>query len=99
MGVTTIKPRVHLLDIRVAKSQVVQRRHNRPDYRTVMRKAGYLCEICGDHAADEVDHIVPLHMGGGDHIGNKQAVCGKCHKTKSAREAKERSGPTSEGET
>lgn len=37
-------------------------------------------------AATEVDHIVPLHLGGGDERANLQPLCADCHKIKTARE-------------
>lgn len=38
----------------------------------------------------ERDHIVPLHLGGGDNAANVQGLCGECHRNKSDREMAER---------
>lgn len=49
-----------------------------------------LCAECQRHgrvtAAEEVDHIKPLHSGGKDIESNKQGLCKECHKAKSAGE-------------
>lgn len=92
MRVESIKPKVDMLNVRRVSTISVIRKHNRPEYRAVMRRAGYICEVCGTHAAEQVDHIVPLHLGGGDHIDNKQAICLHCHKIKTEAEAVERLG-------
>ena len=34
----------------------------------------------------QVDHIVPLHKGGSNDVGNLQALCEDCHADKTARE-------------
>ena len=48
------------------------------------------CSICLQQgrlrAATEVDHIVPLHQGGGDERSNLQPLCHDCHADKSAAE-------------
>lgn len=45
-----------------------------------------ICELCGQAAAAEVDHIQPQHRGGGNEPENLQALCRSCHRTKSALE-------------
>ena len=49
-----------------------------------------LCEHCSrkglTRAADEVDHILPLHKGGKDTDDNKQALCSPCHRAKTAQD-------------
>ena len=48
------------------------------------------CSICLRRgrlrAATEVDHIVPLHLGGGNERSNLQPLCHDCHTDKSAAE-------------
>lgn len=44
---------------------------------------------CG-RPAIEVDHIVPLSLGGADHESNCQAICRDHHRLKSADEQRER---------
>jgi 5-methylcytosine-specific restriction endonuclease McrA len=43
-----------------------------------------MCRYCGA-AATEVDHILPVSRGGGSHMANLQALCRRCHATKTAR--------------
>ena len=43
-------------------------------------------------AADEVDHVIPLWMGGRDDETNYQSLCKACHAEKTAAEAKGRGG-------
>lgn len=45
-----------------------------------------LCRLCGERAATEVDHIVPLARGGADNDGNMQGVCRACHAKKTRRD-------------
>lgn len=52
-------------------------------------------EQCRVSASVEVDHIVPLHLGGSDDDSNKQGLCIPCHQAKSADEARGRAGQKS----
>lgn len=59
----------------------------------VLRRDNYLCQRCLPERvtlAIEVDHIVPLHMGGSDTDENKQGLCLACHLKKSKEEEKAR---------
>jgi len=38
-------------------------------------------------ASEEVDHVVPLSLGGTEDRHNKQGICKPCHKAKTARES------------
>jgi len=50
------------------------------------------CELVGRvRAATEVDHIVPLFMGGTEAESNLQGLCHDCHAEKTARESVDRS--------
>lgn len=55
-----------------------------------------LCRAClaqnVTRASVEVDHIVPLHLGGSDRRSNKQGLCAPCHRAKTAAEARDRGG-------
>jgi 5-methylcytosine-specific restriction endonuclease McrA len=48
----------------------------------VFRRDGFLCRVCGEAAAEEVDHITPLESGGKDNLENLQSICKACHKIK-----------------
>jgi 5-methylcytosine-specific restriction protein A len=58
-------------------------------------RANPLCCVCEAEGkitiADEVDHIVPLSVGGRDHESNYQSLCKPCHAVKTAGEAARRS--------
>lgn len=47
--------------------------------RRVLDEAGWACELCGNPAA-EVDHRIPLALGGTDDRWNLRAVCRACHR-------------------
>lgn len=57
-----------------------------------LERDGYLCVECRKNGvspipiAVQVDHIVPLHMGGLDEDDNCQSLCGPCHDDKSRAE-------------
>jgi 5-methylcytosine-specific restriction endonuclease McrA len=42
---------------------------------------GY-CQCCRSRRQLTVDHIVPLVLGGGNHLGNLQCLCEQCNKAK-----------------
>jgi 5-methylcytosine-specific restriction protein A len=50
-----------------------------------------LCRKCLEQdittASAEVDHIIPLSLGGREERSNKQALCKPCHAAKTAAEA------------
>lgn len=56
----------------------------------IMRRDAYLCQACKAVGkltpATEVDHITPKAHGGTDHPDNLRAICGPCHRAKTARE-------------
>ena len=49
-----------------------------------------LCVIClgggRTSLATELDHVLPLHQGGTDTVGNRQGLCAQCHLEKSKTE-------------
>ena len=91
--VVTLKPRLATLDARVARTPVVQRTRGSTwmRIRTAQLRAHPLCAACRSRgvvaAAEEVDHVVPLHLGGGDGDENLQSLCVECHRAKTASEA------------
>ena len=47
------------------------------------------CEAAGiARVAEELDHVIPLVLGGADDDSNYQSLCVECHRAKSAAEAK-----------
>ena len=53
--------------------------------RAALDRDGWTCRTCGD-TATEVDHIVNAAQGGSDDPANLAAICGPCHKQKTAAE-------------
>jgi len=53
----------------------------------ILLRDAYTCQICGRVSAQlEVDHIVPLGMGGAESDANRRCLCKDCHDEKSAKE-------------
>lgn len=48
----------------------------------LLEKAKNQCEYCGDKENLEVDHIIPVSIGGSNEIENLQILCRKCNRTK-----------------
>lgn len=59
----------------------------------ILRKHKGICYICGQPGADEVDHIIPRHLGGSDLPHNLAPIHQKlpphCHRKKTQEEAQE----------
>ena len=59
----------------------------------VMTRDNGLCQAClrtGQLTpASEVDHIVPVSQGGTNDLGNLEAICHRCHTTKTAAESRQ----------
>jgi 5-methylcytosine-specific restriction endonuclease McrA len=71
--------------IRGAKLQKIRER--------ILLRDNYTCAGCGRITAYlQVDHVVPLFMGGSESDENRQLMCDVCHDAKSAREEMERRG-------
>ena len=91
---TSLKPKIQRLDIRVG-SPVVKRilgRHLQRIRDRILLRDEYTCRKCGRVTVDgEVDHIVPLVLGGSSADSNLQYLCRPCHQVKSLGEEKERS--------
>lgn len=45
-----------------------------------------VCQKCNDALSTDCDHILPKSQGGTDDRSNLQALCGTCHKQKTAAE-------------
>ena len=100
MSVPSLKPRIAQLAAKrigvIALSAGTPRKHDRQH---AQRRARWMsahplcahCERAGRvEQADELDHVVPLHLGGADDEANYQSLCVACHKAKTAREAARR---------
>lgn len=91
--ITSIKPRISTLDVRIGSPAAVERIRG---YKlTVIRERiivrdGAACVKCGCGLNLEIDHIVPLSIGGSEADINRQVLCVGCHKLKSLNEEKER---------
>jgi len=60
--------------------------------RATLRRAGGRCEAVGFDGdrctaqATDVDHVVPVSEGGGDHLANLQGLCRHHHQVKTGQE-------------
>lgn len=54
----------------------------------VLKRDHYLCQVCRLRSAEAVDHIRPKARGGSDELDNLQAICGPCHRAKTASESR-----------
>jgi hypothetical protein len=48
----------------------------------VLAQALFVCEICGEASATQVDHIWPRTLGGSHRRSNLRAACGPCNRQK-----------------
>jgi hypothetical protein len=60
--------------------------------RRVAARAEWRCAGCGVCVDEhyEIDHRVPLHLGGSNEMSNLDLLCSNCHHTKTRTEAIER---------
>ena len=59
---------------------------NWPVVRRKVLRLSDVCYLCGTRGADEVDHVIPRHKGGGDSVDNLRPVHRACHAKKSSAE-------------
>lgn len=91
MSLRTIKSKAKSIDIRIGSKpskRITGRALMRIRDRILMRDC-YTCRVCGRVDPGpwlEVDHIVPLHIGGKEEDSNRQVLCHSCHKKKSEKE-------------
>jgi len=98
--IKTLKPGVRTLDQRTARNPPGQKRLRGDSLYAVMkrlvREKPRMCAACYATGrvtiGEELDHIVPLWQGGSNEAGNLQWLCRPCHREKTAREARERTG-------
>ena len=91
---STLKPRISTIDTRVGSPAAVERirgwKLTKIRERVLLRDE-YTCRGCGRVSSSlEVDHVVPLHLGGSESDENRQSICVECHEAKSEREEKGR---------
>jgi len=56
--------------------------------RALLRMQRHTCQICGqssDHSKIEVDHIIPVALGGSNDFSNLQLLCLPCNRRKAAK--------------
>jgi 5-methylcytosine-specific restriction protein A len=57
----------------------------------VLQRDAHTCQIRGPRClvtASQVDHVVPVYLGGADDMGNLRAVCVPCHNTVTTEQAR-----------
>ena len=70
------------------KAQIGRRQRQRRNYYDIfgnVTSTVYFCKMCGRvRTLDdlEVDHIIPVSLGGSDALDNKQLLCSKCNREK-----------------
>ena len=53
--------------------------------------ANWTCALCNEPALNcDIDHIVPVDLGGGDEMSNLRVLCIGCHIVKTSQEARTR---------
>src|SRR5262249_43328694 len=97
MKLASLKPRVSKIGLGRAAALIPPRMTGR---RLVSRNRDFLathplCAACRMKVATEVDHRVPLHLGGLDEESNLQGLCHDCHAEKTTAEQAARLGTTS----
>lgn len=69
-----------------------RRRINGHEKKIVAARQAWKCKLC-EHLLDEtfeVDHVIPLHVGGDDDINNCRALCPNCHRKITVQQEAER---------
>ena len=59
--------------------------------KAVLERSGGLCRVCLcalDVSSAEIDHTIPLELGGEDEIENLQPLCKPCHRAKTTEDIK-----------
>lgn len=94
MPLKTLKSKIETLDTRIGTNPVTERIRGRRLQKINQRiglRDGFTCQMCGRlDAHGEVDHKVPLHLGGTESDENRQWLCQECHEKKNEREEAER---------
>jgi 5-methylcytosine-specific restriction endonuclease McrA len=60
-------------------------RHFSPRRKQLIRERdGFKCVLCGSDDRLQVDHIIPVRLGGTNDVGNGRTLCHACHVKKTA---------------
>jgi 5-methylcytosine-specific restriction protein A len=97
------KPKIKTLESRIKKAEISRISTPGTDrirgsalqkiIRRIAVRDNYICGVCGQFSIHgQVDHIIPLHLGGAESDNNRQWICIPCHDIKSAEEEKARNG-------
>lgn len=96
---SSLKPKVPTLDMRTCSTPIATKRITGEELQKIREEialdAEYICQACGrvtDLRHGEVDHKIPLHLGGAESQQNRQWLCKDCHRKKTEQEEKERGG-------
>ena len=97
--ITCIKPTIKMLsqsrgaELATVATKRITGRRCQQSRQEIAERDGYRCRMCGRLTTRyEIDHVVPLHLGGRDDNDNKQLLCVPCHEIKSKGEGESRSG-------
>lgn len=89
----TLKPNIATINVSRGAPVATERIRDPKARKAIMHRDKYTCQICGRLTAHgEVDHVVPLAVGGSNAPLNLQYLCKDCHKAKTEKEQKDR-GP------
>jgi hypothetical protein len=74
------------------KKKCIRMQFSKTQRERIWTRQGKTCACCGVKLGSsfDIDHIVPLSRQGSNEESNLQALCSKCHQTKSNKEAAER---------
>ena len=59
----------------------------------IAAKQNFKCNVCKKQFSDDlwdIDHIIPIFLGGSNSDNNLQALCKKCHQSKSVMERRKK---------
>jgi len=90
MKPSSLKRRVPTISTDIAGPASTRRIEGREAQRIrkqIALRDGFTCRSCGLVSVRfEIDHIVPLHLGGAESDENRQLLCIKCHGIKTSKE-------------
>lgn len=94
---SSLKPKVSTVDMRTCSTPIATKRITGEELQKIREEtaldAEYICQACGrvtDLRHGEVDHKIPLHLGGAESQQNRQWLCKDCHRKKTEQEERER---------